>query len=202
MINDGFTQEYRGCVFRPLTTSDKETLERLHERDDWVGIDELLWSRPRFYSTTEFPTSETKTEIAKRMLAYDDGPDIANLKKSLEIALTHPLLSLRSCDMCRKWWFDEDTGYVCQNAGGPVKRPSYSILACDTNTGCPKGHHSHPIEMNERNQQAWKHFLEWRHVGLPDLHKQCSIVRQNWAIMGSMIEKHGLPDVHHRLYRA
>ena len=199
MIEDGFTQEYQGCYFRPLTSADKHQLELLHQQDDWIGIDEMLWKPPRFFVITKYPNEEDRTEIAKRMLEWDDTADFENLKSGIEIALTRPLLSLRSCETCKDWWFDEDTGYISQNARGPIRRPSHAILACDTNTGCPKGHHTNPLELNERNQKAWKHFLEWRHVGLPDEHRRCSIIRQNWALMGNMIETHGLPAVHHRL---
>ena len=201
MIDDGYTQEWESYHYRPLTQSGRDIVQRFVSADDWEGLGNFLWQQPRvFIESGRFPLpTEQRNRLFALMMSWEtETTDLQNLKVGVELILTHPLLAMRTCEMCKTWWFDEDTGLVVQDERGPAKRPKHAVVACDSSIGCLKGHHSDPSSaLNEKNERAWKHFLDYRHVGLSEIERECPILRANWRVMGNLVEKHGLPSVCH-----
>ena len=105
--------------------------------------------------------------------------------------LLHPEVATRSCADCKKWEYYTDG----EKAGQRVKRKNRdeymerrSPLPCDTPTiGCPKGHHTDPIELTEENVLAWYHYKQCSAVGFRDVERDDPIVRMNAAIL-KMVE--------------
>jgi len=197
MINDGYTIHYPPFRYRPLLPESRQVVRDLAGRQKWYELETFLWREPFLFGKLPASDDDKKLLFLHMTTNSREGGDLENLKAGLQLFFENPMLGLRDCDLCQQWWFDHDTGLICQNANGPIRRPSHARVPCDTSAGCAKGHHENPLELSHRNKQAWKHFLEWRHIGLPDSHRQCPIVRRNWAIMGNMVEKYGLPSVCH-----
>lgn len=67
----------------------------------------------------------------------------------------HPEVAFRSCDDCRKWYYDEETGEprVSVRTGERLERLKESTLLCVMDK-CPKGHYSKPIELSEADRQV------------------------------------------------
>jgi hypothetical protein len=195
MIDDGYTYPYvNGIQYRSLGPPGRALVRGL--RDDLTVLEGFLWQPPRLFGATSDDLSDgDKCNLFDLMMNADtEDYDLKNLKSGVELFLQHPMLGLRSCQLCRKYWYDEDSyTVVTDHDGRPKTRPEHAPVACETGTGCLKGHHSDPIELSEKNKQAWRHYLNWRHVGLPDIDKQCPVLRKNWEIMGTLVERHGLP---------
>ncbi len=139
-------------------------------------------------------TEEVPTELADLILSYpEEGGDLQNLKSGMELMLSDPLLAIRSCELCSQWWFDQDTGKVVRINGQNLRRPAHALPACRTSAGCRKGTPEKSRAFNLKNQKAFEHWQQWRHVGCPD--PQDAIVRRNWMIFGTMVERYGLQRV-------
>lgn len=66
----------------------------------------------------------------------------------MRIELQHPEVAFRSCDDCRKWFYDEKTGKPrTSRDGSRLPRLKESTLACVADR-CPKGHYSKPIQLS------------------------------------------------------
>jgi hypothetical protein len=195
MIRDGYTFRHRQFYFRPLAEFGREIAKEHFRSKDWDSLGAFLWTRPQFYGNEDEIEEDDQQTIFRAMMEYDTDGNFQNLKDSVRIILTDPRLSMRTCASCKKWWFDHDTGLVARNSEGLLLRPEDTALPCETREGCSKGHYDSPIELNETNQKVWKHYLEWRSVGLPNEDKYCPIVRRNWSIISRLIEKHGFPAI-------
>ena len=98
--------------------------------------------------------------------------------------LLHPLVAYRSCEMCKAWQFDEDTGKIVQWRGGPLKR--IGKTPCESGPEkCPKGSPTAGRELSEKNWQAYDHYQESKAVGeFPN----DAIVRRNAVIIAAVSE--------------
>lgn len=94
----------------------------------------------------------------------------------MRVIILHPEVAYRDCLFCLKNFHNEETGQ-------PVKTRRADILEieeyeprtpqcpplCRTPKGCPKGTAEDPVELNERNQRAYQHYLECKAIGqFPD----------------------------------
>lgn len=192
MIDDGYTFTENGVHFRPLMDQQKREVDSAFRERNWDFLKRM------------FPGSDddVRCRIFRRSMDWDDAADMKNLRDSVHILLTKPLLGIRSCDVCKAWWFDEDTGKILLRGNKPARRPGYAKPLCESESQnkCLKGHYSNPIELNERNRICWQRFCEYRNTGLPDEWRQCPIVRATWRIMGELVEQHGFPELCHRLH--
>lgn len=190
MIDDGFTFEHEGVSFRPFTIEEKATIRAMHsQRREDVVTDRL---------DLRGQSNDRKCRVFRMAMDWDQHADLKNLYQSVRLMLLNPLLGIRSCELCKKYWFDEDSGKIVMRGDELILRPRYATLRCEIteSDGCLKGHHSNPIELNDRNRKAWQHFLARRHVGLTETERTDPIVQKNWQILGDLVEKHGLSDVH------
>lgn len=98
--------------------------------------------------------------------------------------INNPLVAGRSCEICLKMQFDENTGKIVihpPHTGEPVRR--IGKPPCQTFVGCAKGSPTAGKELTARNWQAYKHYKECEAVGqFPD----DAIVRRNAAIIKSI----------------
>jgi len=143
---------------------------------------------------THTSTSMFSEEIANIVVSNpSEQEDVRNLRTGMALMFSDPLLAIRPCSLCQKWWFDEDTGKVVNIGGQNLLRPKHAPTACRTDAGCKRGTPENLLAFNEKNQKAFEHWQEWRHVGCPAPHD--AIVRRNWMILGTLAEKHGLRTV-------
>ena len=206
MIDDGLTAQYKNCYYRPLGKFGKELVFSAMLEGDWDGLDVFLWGPPHFIGDEKSLTVTDKVKLWSGMVAPNQAcseKGFQELHDGLELFFRHPMLGIRDCDTCKKYWFDQDTGYVVMRGDEPLKRPDYAEVSCDTHAGCLKGHHTSPTTLSEVHQQILKHYLEWRHVGLDDESRQCPFVRRNWQIIADLVEEYGgLTRSHQRLLSA
>ena len=195
MIEDGYTFTYGQFKYRPLASFGRGIAKGHYEDRNFSGLDKFLWNEPHFYGDESLLGEEDKIRLFTLMMEVPVRDLQENLSMAVEIILTEPLLAKRTCSLCRKWWFDSDTGLISVNELGPIKRPLKTLVPCETNTGCRKGHYDSPVELCEINKQVWDHYLEWRAVGPRDDSKNCPIMRRNWAILDRLVKIHGFPEL-------
>lgn len=189
MIEDGFTFSIGSHDFRPFTHGRKLFLRRIES------------THAELYVVKSLNLQDVDFELQKAVftaaMEWDQNADLKNLHDGLLIALKSPLLHLRTCEVCKFYWFDEDTGKITKRGDGSLlKRLAGTPLPCETNTGCAKGHHTNPTELNERNRQAWQHYLRHRHSGLTDEERSDAIVQRNWEVIGNLVDQYGIPSIH------
>jgi len=119
-----------------------------------------------------------------RVQGEEEADDARNLSEGVRLALTHPQLAARDCQHCQRFAYDELTGRPYQNPprnGKLIPRPAGNQPPCRIDgVGCPKGTPENQTDLNDRNRQAYQHYLECRAVGsFPD----DQIVRRNAALI-------------------
>lgn len=192
LIEDGYSILVDNKYWiRPLTDRERRTLQGLLIQDTWEAEQYLMRGRVTTLSGRKIDVPEEEEERIGILLCTwpDEHKDLDNLKQAARMAFQYPLLSLRSCQVCKAWWFDEDTGKVVRIGDQNLRRPAHSTVACDTTAGCLKGHYTNPIEFSDKNRRAFNHWLEWRHVGFPE--PQDAIVRRNWKWLEALATKYG-----------
>lgn len=104
--------------------------------------------------------------------------------------LNHPEVATRSCQDCRAFVYNEETGErETYHDGRPVKRAGKP--PCEAPEGyCPKGHWENPIELTADNLKAYRHFRRCEAVGR---FPEDESVEANATIIRSVIERTKAP---------
>ena len=196
VIEDGYTREWNGYYYRPLTKTAREFAIQFYQSSDWEGLDFFIWSPPFFFGDNDKLTDEDRRVLFLRMMD-DTGQeeDFANLKRELELLLSNPRLAIRTCGLCRRLWFDEETQLPIRNelTSEWEVRPSFAKPACETTAGCGKGHWGSPVEVSKKTKQVLRHYLLHREVGATEHMRNCGIIQRNWLAISILVRKHGLP---------
>ncbi len=105
----------------------------------------------------------------------------------MQLILLHPEVAYRSCEDCQKYVYNHQTGVREEwpkGSGKPVLRIRGQLPPCSEGpNACPKGSPDADVELNERNQRVYHHYLECRATGsFPD----DPIVREHAAIIRSI----------------
>jgi hypothetical protein len=91
-----------------------------------------------------------------------------NLRSGVRLFVKNPKLAKRSCDECRKYWYDENGERVTYN-GKYIERVDESPVACDTTFGCLAGHYLNQLRLTPVNKMAYLHFQDCQATGnFPD----------------------------------
>ncbi len=112
------------------------------------------------------------------------------------LILAHPEVAYRSCEDCKKWMYNHETGEIVEHNGKPMLRVKGVKLPCEASVGqkfdvrqraCAKVAPDAGVELSEKNLQAYQHYRECKAVGeFPN----DPIVRQNAVTIGELIENH------------
>lgn len=96
------------------------------------------------------------------------GDAAGKILAALRLSIFNPGLAARSCALCRKYHYDEETGLPVKDRRGDFRLrrgPVPCEFRGDNSRGCPKGH--------------WKNE--------PDLNaRQAAVVRYWWSVRGTM----------------
>ena len=108
-----------------------------------------------------------------------------NLHEGLKLEIENPRLARRSCEDCKKYWYNENTGLVIlDHLGGKTER--YGETLCQTETGCRKGTPENQKSFLKANKWAWNHYQKCAAVGhFPD----DDIVKENAIIIQRALAK-------------
>jgi hypothetical protein len=196
MIDDGYTEYFtEGVWFRRLLQSEVQELVRLITEDGMDEAERLLFSPPHVFNPAGRPFGEFEKQNLFQLLVENktEDDDFENLKQAGSLAFTDPLLFIRSCEICQKFWMNHETGKIVKSGEECLPRPSHVKVPCEAGTFCKKGHHGNPLVLSEKNQKAWKFWLRWHRVGCP---YQDAIIQKHWNFFGTLKENHGLPSVH------
>ena len=97
--------------------------------------------------------------------------------------MLHPEVAFRSCEVCQRFLFNEETGEMERNfvTNEPLERPKGTFPPCHYGPKeCPKGSPEAGVELTQQNLQAYQHYRECRAVGrFPD----DPVVRENAAVI-------------------
>jgi hypothetical protein len=64
----------------------------------------------------------------------------------------HPMLAARSCDLCKKIMFDEETGTPIKARSGEGFAKRIGKVPCESTIGCKKGHWKDAPDLNAPQQ--------------------------------------------------
>lgn len=102
-----------------------------------------------------------------------------NLYAGQVVRMVHPEVAERSCESCKKWWYNHETGQIVTRGGEKLLRPEGQILPCQIGE-CAKGSPESNRTWTEHNRLAAEHFVRCESVGVfPD----DPIVRRNATIL-------------------
>ena len=108
-----------------------------------------------------------------------------NLYSGVKLEIENPRLARRSCEDCKKYWYNENTGLVILGHLGE-KTERYGETLCQTETGCRKGTPEKQKSFSKANRWAWNHYQKCSAVGhFPD----DDIVKENAIIIQRALGK-------------
>lgn len=197
-FNDGYLETLNSAIsFRRLLSPERGMITNLIRSKRVDKAEEFLFKPPFVFSDDPLTESEKQELFVQLMDNPTEQEDVDNLIYGTRLFATNPRLATRSCELCKRWLFDEDTGLVAKSGGKYLARRKNTPTLCDSGSQekCPKGHHSDPREMSPKNNQALNHYLEWEGTGVCP-HPECPIMRRNWMWIKRIFDKYGHPAVH------
>lgn len=198
ILDDGYTETVGIYRVRRFLTSDRKRFDELLRAEQFTAAKHLLLDHISDSEGRRIPAELVDEAVAEIAVANPtERADLRNLQSGMCLMLEHPRLAIRPCELCKQWWFDEDTGLITNIGNQNVRRPAHAPTACQTDRGCRKGTPENPTSFNARNQKAFEHWMQWRFVGCPDPND--SIIRRNWMWFESLKENHGLRKLRHKL---
>ena len=168
LIDDGYTERFGQFRIRRFIESERNQFDELLRYENFNAAKHLLASH-----ISDPDGRRISLELVPEAIAFailnnqNERADLANLQSGMRLMLSNPMLAIRPCEMCLKWWFDNDTNKIVQIGGTNLPRPPHAPTLCQTERGCEKGTPENPKSFNARNQQAFNHWQQWRFVGCP-----------------------------------
>lgn len=198
LIDDGYTESLGVFLIRRFISSERKHFDDLLKQERFPAAREFLAGHISDLDGRRVPLNLIPEEVATAAISNTtEDSDLRNLQTGMRLMLNEPLLAIRPCELCKKWWFDQDTGLISQIGGQNLERPEHAPTACETTRGCGRGTPDSLLAFNERNQKAFDHWMNWRHVGCPA--PQDAIIRRNWMWFETLKENHGLREIRSRL---
>lgn len=74
--------------------------------------------------------------------------------------LIYPEVATRSCEDCKRWVYNHQTGERVERLGQFIPRKPGEPTACQLPIGCAKGTPEDSKALNERNTQAHEHYRQ------------------------------------------
>lgn len=176
MILDGYTQHGRiegyGFSYRPALYDEQLEVMRMlaaYPDDETLVMANAVSRHVIFKATVWLGSSGASLEylfhVCMGWLSPDEGGDWAkdreardakNLMQGVYLELTNPRYANRSCEHCKLWYYNEETGLPILRGG--EKQPRDGVTLCQTPAGCPKGTPENPKSLSPKNRLAWNHF--------------------------------------------
>lgn len=192
LIDDGYSVLVADRYWiRPLTRKEKRVLRKLLSEDKQEASHYLFDGRVTTKGGKEvIPDLLEQQSVAEALVSWNTEPsDTANLREGASLYFRHPRLAVRSCSLCKAWWFDEDTHRIVQIGGQNIRRPKHAAVACDTDAGCAKGHWRNPVELNAKNTLAFQYWLRHRATGCPK--PGDAILANTWFWLEELAKRYG-----------
>lgn len=202
MIFDGYTLtasfDNRTFSYRPALAAERNQVTEMlcAYRVTYAAEDlarsairrHLVWESSPFEEWSDAEQDALFLIVMGKMKPQKGTPhtqaDVQNLYDGVLLELTKPQFTKRTCEGCKAWWYDDDTGKVSTKNGKPLKRPEGTVLLCQTVEGCPVGTPENPKRLSAKNRRAWNHYQECKAVGqFPD----DPIVRRNAMVIEKAI---------------
>lgn len=202
ILDDGYTEQLEGFPqfrFRRFIQKERRRFRDLLRQENHPAARDLFIRHVSDPDGKRIPMELVAEEVAFAITSNpSESAEFENLKSGMRLMITNPLLAMRDCTLCQRWWFDEDTGRITRIGNQNVRRPEHALTACRTSRGCDRGTPEKLLAFNARNQQAFEHWMEYRAVGCPD--PSDAIIRRNWMTFEAM-KDHGLGKVRNRVSR-
>lgn len=189
-FDDGFTRRHEKFLFRPMLWEHRQMLKRAVEAGEAQPTDAI--SVPWLVPTSildrllDWQTESGLAVLAKQILSYSseqEAKDFLELRHGFTLLAEKPFMATMSCDICKEYIVDIDTGMLHFAAGSKV--PSVRAAAiptpCDSGRTCPRGHWSEPKGFTKLCESVWKHYWFMKAAGKPA--PDCPIIHRNWALI-------------------
>ena len=193
-FDDGYTETFNGIHYRRLLKQCREYVSQLVTFERWEEVDGFVFRSPYLIDSGTIDKAMKHELFEQLMTNPDEEADLQNLIDGVKLYCEEPLLAVRDCDTCKKWWFNEDTRKIARYDGKELQRPAHARVSCETDAGCRKGHHLKPLGLSDKNWKAVNHYTEWKAVGCP--HPECPVMRRNWKWIELSFQRYGHPALH------
>ena len=168
LLRDGYWIRVGGIPCRPFLWHERGMFIDAEAKERGSGEDLMRQKVPSWDSLSDEQRRQVAVEITKDNRVQEKR-DRINIVEGVILELKHPEFATRSCEACKKWWYDDD-GTVLRVGGRPLRRDPNAGLLCDSREGCPVGKPDKQKRLTPKNREAWKHFREFRAVGLSLIH--------------------------------
>ena len=184
--DDGFTVELdHGIRVRPMLL--EQRVQALTKPDL-----KQIFNAPWYWGPEPETLSSTiRCEVTKRIISsqVEENQQFREVDESLEMLFKHANLLRLSCESCRKYATDHESGTVYyQLDGSPTPRSSLIPLPCETLRGCPKGHWKDPKAPTRLGLAVWSHF--WKYDGP----QKCPLMARNAALINWVVKYGRRPE--------
>ncbi len=107
----------------------------------------------------------------------------------LRVLLNHPQVAFRSCDDCKRWLFDEETGKIKKRKGVEIPRPEGVGTPCER---CPKKSPelAHLYELSAANLKTLEIYWQCRATNGASLKHSDDLLNHNLSLIHQVIESH------------
>lgn len=194
--DDGFTHEgERGILYRPLLREQRRQLKEMTtgSDSDLQSAIPALFSPPRYWGPPIDELVPATRQWFTRKIISDfrtEDADFRSIDDTITMLVQHPGLSRLSCNDCRRFATNHETGEVLfQQDGQPISRNLPAL--CETTVGCPKGHWNNPKGASTLGLKVWKHYWLMRAVGQTF---NCPIIARNWALIDWVVRYGRRPE--------
>jgi hypothetical protein len=111
----------------------------------------------------------------------------------VELELYHPEVAYRSCEFCKDYVHNEETGEPVRNIRTKelLRRTKLETLPCIQDT-CPKGHYSKPIAISRRERRIIDLYRAAKATGgaiLTEAERRDSLVARAFSILEDVFEQ-------------
>jgi hypothetical protein len=178
--DDGFSILVGGGFARPMLRPERLAM-RESPPDRWDNTVSRLFEPPYFFGPMWWKTDkEIRESIVRAVIGdtVDERKAFDQVKRDITMLHQHPGLLRLSCQDCRAFATNPDTGAILTTrSGAPLLRKL--PVACETGS-CPKGHWQDPYTVSTLGKKVWEHYWQMRAARAST---ECPIMMRNWAFI-------------------
>lgn len=189
--DDGFSIPVADGFARPMLRAGREQL-RGSLPEDWKPHLEFIFKPPYYFGDQSWRVDDNARDaiIYAVLVNRDELKTFNRLKQEIDLLVRYPGLMQLSCQDCRTFATNPETGAVLvTQSGAPILRKLPT--PCEV-TSCPKGHWKDPVTVSTLTQKVWRHY--WR-MKAARASTDCPLMARNWAYIDWVVDHGRRPEL-------